>query len=85
MRPLEGLKKGLLEEVEDREYKVANADQKENELKGFQKCIERQREAAREKAAVRTKEAMLKMASLAKLSSGSAENAPDNYTKQEGS
>ena len=84
-RPLEGLKKGPLEEAEDRECKVTNADQKENELEGFQKCIERQREAAREKAAARAKEAMLKMASLVKQSSGSAENAPDNHTKQEGS
>ena len=84
MRPLEGLKKGPLEEeAEERECKLTNVDQKEDELEGIQKRIERQREAAREKTAARAKEAMLKMTSFAKLSSGSAENSPDDRSKQE--
>ena len=53
---LEGLKKGPLEEAaQEREYKLTTADQKEKELEGIQQCIERQREAAREKAAARAK------------------------------
>jgi len=56
-RALEGLQKGPLEEVEDGECRVAKVDQKENEHERVQKCVQRQREAAREKTAARTKEA----------------------------
>jgi hypothetical protein len=81
--PLEGLKKEPLDEVQERESKLTNASRKEKELEEFQKCIKRHREAAKEKAAARAKEAMLKRVSFARPSSGSAENSPDDQAKQE--
>jgi len=78
---------GGLEErpLEDEAGKQTSVDQKSRELEGIQKYIERQRDAAWEKAAVRAKEARLKMTSLTRLSANdSAENFPDNHTKQQG-
>ncbi|PMD64278.1 uncharacterized protein K444DRAFT_308397 [Hyaloscypha bicolor E] len=82
---IEDLKNWPLEgKTPEKEHKHSDADQKARELEGIQRRIERQ--AAREKAMARAKEAMHKMTNSAEPSaSGPEKDFPNDPTKQQGS